>query len=127
MNQYLVGIYYYIFLQINELIIGTDETVKQQYFLQALLKNEIPLLFVGPTGTGKSAIVLDYLMNLPKEKFLANVLNFSARTAANTVQDIIISKLDKYNYIGDFCLKNVSIQSLPISQAKKRSIWTICW
>lgn len=62
-----------------------------------LLKNEIPLLFVGPTGTGKSVIVLDYLMNLPKEKFLANVLNFSARTAANTVQDIIISKLDKYN------------------------------
>lgn len=61
-----------------------------------LLKNEIPLLFVGPTGTGKSVIVLDYLMNLPKEKFLANVLNFSARTAANTVQDIIISKLDKY-------------------------------
>jgi len=60
------------------------------------LKNEIPLLFVGPTGTGKSAIVLNYLIHLPKEYFLANVLNFSARTAANTVQDIIISKLEKY-------------------------------
>jgi dynein heavy chain len=62
-----------------------------------LLKNGIPLLFVGPTGTGKSVLVLDYLLHLPKEKFLANVLNFSALTAANTVQDIIISKLDKYN------------------------------
>lgn len=82
--------------KINDLIIGTDETAKQQYFLQLLLKNEIPLLFVGPTGTGKSVIVLDYLIHLPKEKFLVNVLNFSARTSANNVQDIIISKLDKY-------------------------------
>lgn len=79
------------------MIIGTDETAKHQFFLNMLLKNEIPLLFVGPTGTGKSAIVLDYLIHLPKEKFLVNVLNFSARTTANTVQDIIISKLDKYN------------------------------
>lgn len=61
------------------------------------LKNEIPLMFVGPTGTGKSVIVLDYLMRLPKEKCLVNVLNFSARTEANSIQDIIISKLDKYN------------------------------
>lgn len=36
-------------------------------------------------------------MLLSKEKFLANVLNFSAQTSAKTVQDIIISKLDKYN------------------------------
>lgn len=67
-----------------------------------LLKNEIPLLFVGPTGTGKSVLVLDYLLHLPKEKFLANVLNFSALTAANTVQDIIISKLDKYNNVNNW-------------------------
>lgn len=79
------------------MIIGTDETAKQQYFLQILLENEIPLLFVGPTGTGKSAVVLNYLMLLPKEKFLAIALNFSAQTSAKTVQDIIISKLDKYN------------------------------
>jgi len=83
-------------VKINDLIIETDETAKQNFFLKILLKNEIPLLFVGPTGTGKSAIVLDYLIHLPKEKFLANVLNFSARTVANTVQDIIISKLEKY-------------------------------
>lgn len=81
------------------MIIGTDETAKHQFFLNMLLKNEIPLVFVGPTGTGKSAIVLDYLIHLPKEKFLVNVLNFSARTIANTVQDIIISKLDKYSNV----------------------------
>lgn len=50
------------------------------------LNNNIPILFVGPTGTGKSAIVLDYMVNLPKEKFLANVLNFSAKTTSTMVR-----------------------------------------
>lgn len=49
------------------------------------LNNEIPILFVGPTGTGKSAIVLDYMVNLPKEKFLANIINFSAKTTSTMV------------------------------------------
>lgn len=64
-----------------------------------LLKNEIPFLFVGPTGTGKSVIVHDYLTSLPKENFLTNIINFSAQTGANSTQSIIISKLDKYNNI----------------------------
>ncbi|XP_050529641.1 dynein axonemal heavy chain 3 isoform X2 [Daktulosphaira vitifoliae] len=107
-------------VKINELIIGTDETVKQQYFLNILLKYEIPLLFVGPTGTGKSAIVLDYLINLSREKFLVNVLNFSARTMANTVQNIIISKLDKRRRgifgpaMGKKCMLFVDDLSMPI-------------
>ncbi|XP_022171452.1 dynein heavy chain 3, axonemal-like isoform X1 [Myzus persicae] len=108
--------------KINDLIIETDETAKQHYFLQILLKNEIPLLFVGPTGTGKSVIVLDYLINLPKEKFLSNVLNFSAWTAANTVQDIIISKLDKRRRgvfgpsVGKKCMLFVDDLSMPLPE-----------
>ncbi|CAI6363283.1 unnamed protein product [Macrosiphum euphorbiae] len=108
--------------RINDLIIETDETAKQNFFLQILLKNEIPLLFVGPTGTGKSAIVLDYLIHLPKENFLANVLNFSARTAANTVQDIIISKLEKRKKgvfgpsAGKKCMLFVDDLSMPLPE-----------
>uniref|UniRef100_A0A2S2QIW0 Dynein heavy chain 3, axonemal n=1 Tax=Sipha flava TaxID=143950 RepID=A0A2S2QIW0_9HEMI len=108
--------------KINDLIIGTDETAKQQYFLHMLLKNGIPLLFVGPTGTGKSVLVLDYLLHLPKEKFLANVLNFSALTAANTVQDIIISKLDKRRRgvfgpsVGKKCMLFIDDLSMPLPE-----------
>ncbi|KAG5305945.1 DYH3 protein, partial [Pseudoatta argentina] len=79
----------------SELIIQTRETTIQLFFIKQFLHRSIPLLFVGPTGTGKSVIVLDYLVSLPREKFLENVINFSARTNAPQTQEIVMSKLDR--------------------------------
>ncbi|XP_055958183.1 dynein axonemal heavy chain 3 [Patella vulgata] len=80
---------------INDLIINTVETEKQRYFLQRFLTRGKPLLFVGPTGTGKSAITNNFLLNLQKDKYVINNINFSAQTSANQTQDIIFSKLDR--------------------------------
>lgn len=71
------------------------ETERQKYFLEKLLMKEKALLFVGPTGTGKSAISNNYLMQLSKEKYIINNINFSAQTSANQTQDIIFAKLDR--------------------------------
>ncbi|GAB1862505.1 Dynein heavy chain 3, axonemal [Camponotus japonicus] len=79
----------------SELIIQTTETSIQHFFIKQFMHRSIPILFVGPTGTGKSAIVLNYLMSLPREKFLENVINFSARTNAPLTQEIVMSKLDR--------------------------------
>lgn len=81
--------------QVSELIIPTVETARQSFFLKTYLDHEIPVLFVGPTGTGKSAITNNFLLHLPKTTYLPNFINFSARTSANQTQDIIMSKLDR--------------------------------
>ncbi len=81
--------------QVNELIINTVETQRQKYFLEKLLLHDQPLLFVGPTGTGKSAITNSYLLELAKGNYIPNNVNFSAQTTANQTQDIIFSKLDR--------------------------------
>lgn len=72
------------------------DTERQRYFLDKLVHQGRPLLFVGPTGTGKSAITNNYLLELPRDKFGINNINFSAQTSANQTQDIIFSKLDRY-------------------------------
>ncbi|KAM4829514.1 dynein axonemal heavy chain 3 [Thomomys bottae] len=81
--------------KVSELIIPTMETARQTFFLKTYLDHEIPMLFVGPTGTGKSAITNNFLLHLPKNIYLPNFINFSARTTANQTQDIIMSKLDR--------------------------------
>ena len=58
-------------VQFSDLIIPTIDTARQSYFLKVYLSHEVPLLFVGPTGTGKTAITSNYLMQLPKERSVA--------------------------------------------------------
>ncbi|MGH0118801.1 UNVERIFIED_CONTAM: hypothetical protein FKN15_062263 [Acipenser sinensis] len=81
--------------KVSDLIIPTMETARQNFFLKTYLTHEVPMLFVGPTGTGKSAINNNFLVHLPKEKYTPNCINFSARTSANQTQDIIMAKLDR--------------------------------
>ncbi|XP_071775394.2 dynein axonemal heavy chain 3 [Centroberyx gerrardi] len=80
---------------VSDLIIPTMETARQLFFLRTYLAHEIPMLFVGPTGTGKSVINNSFLVKLPKERYTPNCINFSARTSANQTQDIIMAKLDR--------------------------------
>uniref|UniRef100_A0A8C3ES90 Dynein axonemal heavy chain 3 n=1 Tax=Corvus moneduloides TaxID=1196302 RepID=A0A8C3ES90_CORMO len=91
----LIFLFYFTFLQVSELIIPTMETARQMFFLKTYVEHSVPLLFVGPTGTGKTAITNNFLLKLPKEKYIPSFINFSARTSANQTQDIIMSKLDR--------------------------------
>lgn len=50
-------------------MIPTDETARQMFFLEAFLTHQKPLLFIGPTGTGKSAITNNYILGMPREKY----------------------------------------------------------
>eukprot|EP00741_Cyanophora_paradoxa_P007767 tig00001206_g7515.t1 len=80
----------------TEITVPTADTIRYSYLLRLLVEHHVHVLFTGPTGTGKTIIVNDLLLNgLDKEKWNAVLMNFSAQTSANMTQDIIDSKLEK--------------------------------
>jgi dynein heavy chain len=68
---------------------------RYMHMLGMFIENKIPVLFCGPTGTGKSVYCYEKIMSLPKDKYAPMFLTFSARTSANVTQNFIMSKLDK--------------------------------
>ncbi|VDP25782.1 unnamed protein product [Schistosoma curassoni] len=106
----------------SDMIVSTIETERMYYFLNLYTTHRIPLLLVGPTGTGKSVIANNYLIQLPKENYLPNILNFSARTTANQTQDIIMSRLDRRRKcvygppIGKQCIVFIDDLNMPMKE-----------
>ncbi|KAH7442335.1 hypothetical protein KP509_03G083100 [Ceratopteris richardii] len=77
------------------ILVPTADSARYTYIMDFLVSNQQPLLFVGPTGTGKSVCVKQYLMKLDSSKYQSVFFNFSAQTSANQTQDIIDGKLIK--------------------------------
>lgn len=81
--------------QIGELLIDTKETGYSTAWLRICVAKAIPIMLIGNTGTGKTSTVMNFIKELPREKHLSNVINFSARTTAQQVQEVVMSKLDR--------------------------------
>ncbi|CAG11277.1 unnamed protein product, partial [Tetraodon nigroviridis] len=73
--------------KVQDIIVPTIDTIRYNYLMDLHVSYEVPLLLVGPTGTGKSVYVKEKLMNnLDKDRYLPFFMNFSARTSANQTQ-----------------------------------------
>ena len=80
----------------RDIMIPTPERAMSMNVLATCIRNNMPVLFVGPTGTGKTAYVKAHLDLLDPEKYSTpNVVMFTAKTTARKAQKVIESKLDR--------------------------------
>ncbi len=61
-NQQLLANYENI--QAHEIVVETIDSVTITYLLDTAIRNEYPLLLIGPTGTGKTIYTMKYLKSL---------------------------------------------------------------
>ena len=82
-------------MKFHDIIIPTTESLRIITFLKMAINAEYPYLIIGPTGTGKSLFIGNYIKSLNLESFLTIFLSFSAQTTSSQTQDIIDTKLEK--------------------------------
>eukprot|EP01018_Ginkgo_biloba_P007243 Gb_31254 [translate_table: standard] len=79
----------------SELIVPTVDSVRSRYLIHNLMQIGKHVLCVGETGTGKTLLVQDKLVNSKDATYIPIFINFSARTSANQTQDLLDSKMEK--------------------------------
>ncbi|EAR99019.2 dynein heavy chain 7, axonemal protein (macronuclear) [Tetrahymena thermophila SB210] len=83
-------------IQFYEIFIPTTDSIRYTYLLKSLLLHNTSTLFLGKTGTGKTAIHKRLLLNdLDPDSFITTITAFSANIPVNQVQDVLESKLEK--------------------------------
>lgn len=112
--------------KLSDILVPTAESARLRYFLDLHLRNEQPTLVVGPTGTGKTAIINAFLLSpsaLEHDKYITNSIGFSARTSAAQTQDLIMSKLERKRKgvygpsgVGKCCLVFVDDLNMPAKE-----------
>ena len=57
--------------EFSQIIVPTLDTARYSFLLSTLLENSMPLLYVGPTGTGKTAYVQKRLLSMPATEWMS--------------------------------------------------------
>ena len=85
--------------QYTDIIVPTVDTIRYTFLIDVFVNARVNFLFVGPTGTGKTAYIKRHISHLADETEGSTwsylFMNFSAQTSANQTQDVVDGKLDK--------------------------------
>jgi len=75
--------------------VPTVDTVRYNYLVSNLIKQKKAVLLVGPVGTGKTSVAQTALNELDPVEYSSLVINISAQTSSNIIQEIIEARVEK--------------------------------
>nr|XP_039250408.1 dynein heavy chain 2, axonemal-like [Styela clava] len=79
----------------HRIMVPTVDTVRYDFLVTQLITKGVPVLLVGPVGTGKTSVAQTVLQKLDATKYNTLTINMSSQTSSNNVQDIIESRVEK--------------------------------
>jgi len=87
-------------------MIATEDSIKNSFLMNALVKHDFPILLVGSTGTGKTRLVKKYVNQLVNTgNWESGEMVLSATETASNLLKYTQSRLDKHK-MGVFGPKN---------------------
>ncbi|XP_065175861.1 dynein axonemal heavy chain 2-like isoform X2 [Sycon ciliatum] len=78
-----------------KIMVPTVDTVRYDFLVHSLISTGRPVLMTGPVGTGKTSVAGGVLQKLDSSKYNILMINMSAQTTSNNVQEIIESRVEK--------------------------------
>lgn len=83
-------------LALADVLVATRESTCMIHWLNAsITAGGLPIIIVGDGSVGKTSTIRHFLNELPKEKYLFNVLNLAANMRPQQVQELVMAKLDR--------------------------------
>ncbi|EDV25795.1 uncharacterized protein TRIADDRAFT_23475 [Trichoplax adhaerens] len=82
-------------LPFYKIIVPTVDALRYDFLVQSLLLSQTPTLLVGPVGTGKTSVAQGVISRADPQQYGKLIINMSAQTSSNNVQDIIESRVEK--------------------------------
>lgn len=84
-------------MKFYQMLVPTVDTVRNTWLLDAFVKAKVPVLFVGDSGTAKTAVIDDYMRKLDPEKYAKLSINFSSTTTSADLQRNLESNLERWS------------------------------
>jgi len=78
----------------GNIVVSTADTTRLSFLMNSYIDMQLPVLFVGTGGTGKTTIIRDRVKNL-KDEELQLTANLNSKTTAGALQSILDAALEK--------------------------------
>ncbi|KFG64232.1 putative dynein heavy chain 2, partial [Toxoplasma gondii RUB] len=79
----------------EQIVVPTPDSIRMTFLLQTLLQKRNNVLCAGPTGTGKTVNITEYLYTAAPDNVETIAITFSAQTHVNQTQDTIDGRMEK--------------------------------